>query len=86
MHTYSRLFILFNYTDISRLLEFYIPYFRKTGVTAVVRLNKRMYDKRRFTDHGINHYDLYFVDGGVPTEAVVKKFLEISEREEVFKI
>jgi hypothetical protein len=40
-----------------------------------------MYDKRRFTDKGINHYDLYFVDGGIPTEAIVTKFLNISDKE-----
>ncbi|KAA6390339.1 MAG: putative Dual specificity protein phosphatase CDC14A [Streblomastix strix] len=61
--------------------EFYLPFFRKSGVTAVVRLNKKMYDRRRFVDKGINHYDLYFVDGGIPTEAIVKKFLEICEEE-----
>ncbi|KAA6401925.1 MAG: putative Dual specificity protein phosphatase CDC14A [Streblomastix strix] len=61
--------------------EFYVPYFKKTGITAVVRLNKRMYDRRRFIDHGIQHYDLYFVDGGIPTEAIVKQFLDLSERE-----
>ena len=36
--------------------EAYFPYFRKHKVTAVVRLNKKMYDARRFVDAGFHHY------------------------------
>lgn len=43
--------------------EDYFPIFKKFGVTAVVRFNKPTYDKKRFTDAGIRHYDLYFMDG-----------------------
>eukprot|EP00898_Chlorokybus_atmophyticus_P008133 jgi/Chlat1/8320/Chrsp8S09242 len=43
--------------------EDYIQYFKQSGVCAVVRLNKRVYDRRRFADHGLRHYDLYFPDG-----------------------
>lgn len=39
--------------------EDYVPYFKKKHVTCVVRLNKKIYDKRQFTDHGIRHVDLY---------------------------
>jgi cell division cycle 14 len=67
-------------------VEFYIPYFLKCGVTAVVRLNKRAYDRRKFVDKGINHYDLYFVDGGLPTDSIVKKFLEITEKEKTIAV
>jgi hypothetical protein len=35
----------------------------QTGVTGVIRLNNKVYDRRRFTDHGIAHYDLFFPDG-----------------------
>ena len=37
----------------------------------------------RYSSHrsGINHYDLYFVDGGLPPESILKKFLEIAESE-----
>ncbi len=31
---------------------------------------------------GINHYDLFFPDGTPPTEAVLRRFLEIVEIEE----
>ncbi|KAG6550352.1 hypothetical protein Mapa_008315 [Marchantia paleacea] len=59
--------------------EDYIEYFHRVGVTAVIRLNKRTYDRRRFADQGIAHYDLYFPDGSCPTDRVLKRFLEIVE-------
>ncbi|KAK2949070.1 putative Dual specificity protein phosphatase CDC14A [Blattamonas nauphoetae] len=66
--------------------EFFLPFFRRAGVTAVVRLNKKMYDRRRFVDGGIRHYDLYFVDGGIPSEAIVKEFISLSEQEGVVAV
>uniref|UniRef100_UPI00358EDE98 dual specificity protein phosphatase CDC14C-like isoform X1 n=2 Tax=Myxine glutinosa TaxID=7769 RepID=UPI00358EDE98 len=57
----------------------YIPYFKKHGVTVVVRLNKKMYDARRFTDAGIAHHDLFFPDGSVPSLEIVRKFNDICE-------
>ncbi|XP_036360901.1 dual specificity protein phosphatase CDC14C isoform X6 [Octopus sinensis] len=60
--------------------EAYLPYFREHNITAVVRLNKKIYDAKRFTDAGLDHYDLFFVDGSVPTDNIVRKFLEISEK------
>ena len=59
--------------------EAYFPYFRKHQVTAIVRLNKKIYDARRFTDGGFDHHDLFFIDGSSPSEAIVKAFLELSE-------
>lgn len=61
--------------------EDYWEYYRRKGVTAVVRLNKKVYDRKRFTDGGFRHYDLYFPDGSCPTEAILLKFLEIVESE-----
>jgi len=61
--------------------EDYWDYYRKKGVTAVVRLNKKVYDRKRFTDGGFRHYDLYFPDGSCPTEAILLKWLEIAESE-----
>lgn len=57
----------------------YVDYFKQTGVTTVIRLNKRMYDKRCFTDHGLLFYDLYFPDGSCPPERIVQQFLKIAE-------
>lgn len=62
--------------------EAYIPYFRKHNITSVIRLNKKMYDARRFTDSGFEHHDLFFVDGSTPTDAIVRKFLNICENAE----
>jgi len=59
--------------------EAYIPYFKEHNVTTVIRLNKRLYDAKRFTDSGIAHYDLFFVDGSTPTDAILRKFLTIAE-------
>jgi len=59
--------------------EDYIPFFKKRNVTAIVRLNKKEYDRTRFTAEGINHFDLIFADGSAPTEALLKKFLDTVE-------
>lgn len=52
--------------------EAYVPYFKKHNITAVVRLNKKFYDAKRFSDHGIEHFDLFFVDGSVPSDMIVR--------------
>lgn len=62
--------------------EAYIPYFRKHNITTIVRLNKKMYDARRFTDSGFEHHDLFFVDGSTPNDTIVRKFLNICENAE----
>lgn len=62
--------------------EAYIPYFKNHNVTTIIRLNKRMYDAKRFTNAGFDHYDLFFADGSTPTDAIVKEFLDICENAE----
>ncbi|XP_036847124.2 dual specificity protein phosphatase CDC14B isoform X4 [Manis javanica] len=62
--------------------EAYIPYFKTHNVTTVIRLNKRMYDAKRFTNAGFDHYDLFFADGSTPTDSIVKEFLDICENAE----
>ena len=57
----------------------YTPYFLRKNVTLVVRLNKKYYDAKRFTNHGINHIDLYFIDGSNPPDHILNKFLQVSE-------
>ncbi|XP_077073696.1 dual specificity protein phosphatase CDC14B isoform X5 [Siphateles boraxobius] len=59
--------------------EAYFPYFRKHNITNIIRLNKKMYDAKRFTDMGFKHHDLFFVDGSTPNDAIVTKFLNICE-------
>ncbi|XP_039260927.2 dual specificity protein phosphatase CDC14A-like [Styela clava] len=62
--------------------EAYFPYFRKHGITCVIRLNKRLYDARRFQDAGFDHYDLFFIDGSTPSDTILRKFLNICETTE----
>lgn len=59
--------------------EAYFPYFRKHGVTTVIRLNKKIYDAKRFTDAGFQHHDLFFVDGSTPNNIVTQRFLSICD-------
>ncbi|CAF3835844.1 unnamed protein product [Rotaria magnacalcarata] len=60
--------------------ETYFTYFRKRNVTAIVRLNKKIYDAKRFTDAGFEHHDLFFPDGSIPSDAITLKFLTIAEQ------
>lgn len=62
--------------------EAYFPYFRKHNITCIIRLNKKLYEARRFTDAGFDHHDLFFIDGSVPTDEIVQKFLTIAENAE----
>ncbi|XP_030049493.1 dual specificity protein phosphatase CDC14B isoform X3 [Microcaecilia unicolor] len=62
--------------------EAYFTYFKRHHITTVIRLNKKIYDARRFTDVGFEHYDLFFVDGSTPSDAIVNKFLNICENAE----
>jgi cell division cycle 14 len=61
--------------------EKYVPYFQKKGISMVIRLNNRMYDRERFTRHGLKHVDLYFVDGSCPSAEIVQKFFETVQHE-----
>jgi len=61
--------------------EDYVPIFRDAGINLVVRLNRKQYERNRFTDHGIKHVDLYFVDGSCPSKDIISKFLHITESE-----
>ncbi|CAF3967910.1 unnamed protein product [Rotaria sp. Silwood2] len=60
--------------------ETYFTYFRKRNVATIVRLNKKIYDAKRFTDVGFEHYDLFFSDGSTPSDAITLKFLTIAEQ------
>uniref|UniRef100_A0A2K6S0A2 Dual specificity protein phosphatase CDC14A n=1 Tax=Saimiri boliviensis boliviensis TaxID=39432 RepID=A0A2K6S0A2_SAIBB len=62
--------------------EAYFPYFKKHNVAAVVRLNKKIYEAKRFTDAGFEHYDLFFIDGSTPSDNIVRRFLNICENTE----
>lgn len=38
-----------------------------------------MYEAKRFTDAGFEHYDLFFIDGSTPSDSIVQRFLNICE-------
>ena len=47
-------------------------YFRRHNVTCVVRLNRKMYEAKRFREANFDHHDLYFVDGSTPDNTILK--------------
>ncbi|ESO07006.1 hypothetical protein HELRODRAFT_77242, partial [Helobdella robusta] len=59
--------------------DFYFSYFRKQRVSTVIRLNKKMYDARRFTEAGFRHYELFFIDGSCPNDNILHRFLNICD-------
>jgi cell division cycle 14 len=61
--------------------EDYVPLFKSLNVSAVIRLNNKTYESERFTSRGIRHFDLYFLDGSVPSDSIIKDFLKIAETE-----
>lgn len=70
------------YDRLGNSPEDYIQVFKHFNITRVIRLNEAKYDRKTFVDEGINHSDLFFIDGSVPPEKVVNDFMEISEKEE----
>lgn len=66
--------------------EDYSKLFRKIGITTVVRLNNTTYEAERFTKNGIKHKNLYFLDGSVPNEDIIKGFLSIAESEKALAV
>jgi len=58
----------------------YIEYFKKKGIDTIVRLNKVEYEAQEFVAAGINHYDMYFIDGTSPPLDIVLKFLKVAEQ------
>jgi cell division cycle 14 len=50
------------------------------GVSRVVRLNEEKYDRRTFLDNGIDHNDLFFIDGSTPPDHIVKDFMAVCDK------
>ena len=59
--------------------EDYVPLFKQLGVTCVVRFNNKCYDRAIFERNGIRHVDLFYEDGGNPTEEILQAFLRLCE-------
>uniref|UniRef100_UPI0037E99BCD dual specificity protein phosphatase CDC14AB-like n=1 Tax=Semicossyphus pulcher TaxID=241346 RepID=UPI0037E99BCD len=62
--------------------EAYFAYFHQNKVTAVVRLNRKMYEGKRFEDAGFEHHDLFFLDGTTPSDLIIRRFLHVCESTE----
>lgn len=60
--------------------EDYVLIFKALGIKLVIRLNKQQYDRKRFTHRGLNHVDMYFMDGSCPSRDIINRFLEVSEK------
>ena len=67
-----RLYSAFKIDDLVR-------YLKDNKVAALVRLNNKIYERKRFVDAGIEHVELYFPDGTTPPDSILKKFLELCE-------
>lgn len=57
----------------------YIDVFKSLGVSDIIRLNKKCYDKTRFTKHGFVHHEMYFTDGTTPNSNLLKRFIKVCE-------
>ena len=60
--------------------EQYSALFKSINVTDVIRLNNKTYEAERFTKLGLNHWELYFLDGSVPNESIITSFTNIVDR------
>lgn len=54
----------------------YVNIFKHLGVSKVVRLNDPKYDENAFIKNDIEHEDLFFIDGSVPPQNIVDRFVE----------
>ena len=59
--------------------EEYAQIFDAWKVTKVVRLNDERYERKRFIRLGIDHQDLFFVDGSTPSDELVDEFILSSD-------
>jgi len=57
----------------------YVEIFKKFHVSRVVRLNEEKYDKKYFLENGIEHNDLFFIDGSTPPDNIVHRWMELCD-------
>eukprot|EP00927_Polykrikos_kofoidii_P044252 TRINITY_DN38269_c0_g1_i1.p1 TRINITY_DN38269_c0_g1~~TRINITY_DN38269_c0_g1_i1.p1 ORF type:complete len:445 (-),score=69.33 TRINITY_DN38269_c0_g1_i1:365-1699(-) len=61
--------------------EDYVPIFKASRISLVIRLNAPEYEKDYFVRAGIRHVDLIFKDGSCPPPNIVSRFFEIVDSE-----
>lgn len=48
--------------------------------TPHTHIRAQVYERKRFTDGGLAHHELYFPDGSCPPTDLMLRFLEIAEQ------
>ncbi|KAI8806097.1 dual specificity protein phosphatase [Cladochytrium replicatum] len=56
-----------------------VRYLKDKGVGTIVRLNNKLYDRKKFVDAGVDHIEMYFPDGTTPPDGILKRFLDLCE-------
>lgn len=56
-----------------------VHYLKEKKVGTIIRLNNRLYNRKKFVENGIEHIEMHFPDGSNPPEPILKAFLEIVE-------
>ena len=64
----------------------YARLFKRLGISGVIRLNTPVYNRNAFLNEGLQHYDLFFKDGTVPSAHLLSKFFQIVEGDKPFAI
>ncbi|RNF09366.1 tyrosine phosphatase [Trypanosoma rangeli] len=62
-----------------RTAEVYAKLFQKLKITHLVRLNESLYRRETFLANGVQHFDLLYADGSVPTDDIINRFLNLVE-------
>jgi len=61
--------------------SFYIPILKKFGVSLIIRLNSKEYNREAFIKAGFRHIDLYFDDGQAPSDTILQQFFDEVDKE-----
>ena len=64
---------------IFSLIQFLLHAYTHTRTSDSLSRTPQLYDRERFVTGGFQHHELYFIDGGIPPEHILTKFLDLSE-------
>jgi len=67
-------------TGVCPTLDEYVEYYKNNSIMGVVRLNDTLYDREHFVKNGIEHLDIPFMDGGVPSAETVRIFMQFVDK------
>ena len=60
--------------------EDYVPYFKSRNVSLIVTVKSPTTTGKKFLKNGIDHVDMYYLDGSNPPIKILRKFLEVCEQ------